>query len=252
MFQFAKEVKKENKHDTINRLRQDLLRWQGVTSLVSQAERIGLGAIENAFPGGVFPSFGVYEFISMSREDSAATSGFIGGLLSRLTQDGGVCLWISTSRLLFPPSVHAFGVLPDRVVFVDISRERDVLWATEEALKCSGLAAVVAELQEMDFVQSRRLQLAVEKSRMTGLIMRCNPRLVGSTACAARWRIRSLPSALTGGLPGVGFPRWEVELLKVRNGNPGKWQMEWSEGRFVSIQSGVQSGKDSIPMKKIS
>src|SRR5690606_34637344 len=131
----------------------------------------------------VFPSFGVHEFISRSREDSAATSGFMGGLLSKLIGSDGVCLWISTSRLLFPPSVRTFGVLPDRVVFVDIARERDVLWATEEALKCGGLTAVVAELQEMDFVQSRRLQLAVEKSRVTGLILRCNPRAIGSTAC---------------------------------------------------------------------
>ena len=241
-----------NKSEIVYRLRQDLLKWQGVTPPESHTNRIGLGPVEAAFPGAVFPSFGVHEFISRSREESAATSGFMGGLLARLTTGAGVCLWISTSRLLFPPSVSAFGVVPDRVVFVDVARERDVLWATEEALKCSGLVAVVAELQDMDFVQSRRLQLAVEKSRVTGLILRCTPRTVGSTACAARWRICSLPSVLDDELPGVGFPRWEVELLKVRNGNPGQWQMEWSEGRFVPIQSGGQSGNISIPMKKIS
>jgi protein ImuA len=25
----------------------------------------------------------------------------------------------------------------------------------------------------------------------------------------------------------MGFPRWEVELLKVRNGKPGKWLVQW-------------------------
>jgi protein ImuA len=44
--------------------------------------------------------------------------------------------------------------------------------------------------------------------------------------------VTPLPSITEDGLPGVGFPRWEVELLKVRNGRPGKWQMEWSEGQF--------------------
>lgn len=242
----------ESKGDTINRLKQDLLRWQGVTPPETHARRVGLGPVEEAFPSAVFPSFGVHEFISRSRQDSAACSGFIGGLLSRLTQGNGVCLWISTSRLLFPPSLGAFGMMPDRVVFVDIARERDILWATEEALKCTGLTAVVAELQEMDFVQSRRLQLAVEKSRVTGLILRCNPRLVGSTACVARWCIRPLPSIPTDGLPGVGFPRWEVELLKVRNGNPGCWQMEWSEGRFVPTLPDEQLRNRSIQLKRIS
>jgi len=33
----------------------------------------------------------------------------------------------------------------------------------EEALKCAGLAAVIGEVREMDFKQSRRLQLAVEQ-----------------------------------------------------------------------------------------
>lgn len=240
-----------NKSDIVNRLKQDLLRWQGVTLSESHAKQIGLGPVEAAFPGAVFPSFGVHEFISRSREESATTSGFMGGLLSRLMSGEGVCLWISTSRLLFPPSIRAFGVVPDRVIFVDVARERDVLWATEEALKCSGLIAVVAELQEMDFVQSRRLQLAVEKSRVTGLILRCNPRTVGSTACAARWHIRSLPSVMADELPGVGFPRWEVELLKVRNGNPGQWQLEWSEGRFVPILSARQTDQKTIPMRKI-
>jgi protein ImuA len=36
-------------------------------------------------------------------------------------------------------------------------------------------------------------------------------------------------------MPGVGFPRWNVELLKVRNGRPGTWQIEFTEGRFKHI-----------------
>jgi len=33
----------------------------------------------------------------------------------------------------------------------------------------------------------------------------------------------------------VGFPRWNVELLKVRNGNPGAWKIEWSAGSFRPV-----------------
>jgi protein ImuA len=36
-------------------------------------------------------------------------------------------------------------------------------------------------------------------------------------------------------MPGVGFPRWNVELLKVRNGQPGNWQVEWMDGRFNPV-----------------
>ena len=91
-------------------------------------------------------------------------------------QPGGACIWISAARKIFPPGLKAFGIEPDRVIFVDLKREKDVLWATEEVLKCEGLAAVASEIRELSFTVSRRLQLAVEKSRVTGFILRDNPR----------------------------------------------------------------------------
>ena len=240
----------DSKRELIDRLKQDILRLQGFAAPESRAAgNIGLGAVEDAFPNGIFPRGSVHEFISENREQGAVTCGFIEGLLCRLMEKGGACLWISTSSVLFPPAAKAFGVEPDRIVFVVMPREREVLWATEEALKCKGLAVVVAELQEMDFVQSRRLQLAVEKSKVTGLVIRHNPRRIGSTACAARWKITSLPSELEEGLPGVGDPRWEVELLKVRNGNPGSWQVGWSDNGFAPMLKPTQ--KDTKSERRI-
>ncbi|QNL48729.1 Error-prone repair protein ImuA [Olivibacter sp. SDN3] len=242
----------KDKHEVLSQLKKDLLFWQGFRRKESHMDSIGLGPLEAAFPNGVFPTGSIHEFISTCREESAVSSGFISGLLAKLMKNGGVCIWISSVKALFPPSIKTFGVEPDRIIFVYTEREKDVLWATEEALKCEGIAAVIAELQELDFVQSRRLQLAVEKSGVTGFVLRSNPRRIGATACVARWRISSLSSELEEGLPGVGFPRWEVELLKVRNGNPGTWKLEWSEERFVpvtqsqeaihSIEQGRKSG----------
>lgn len=224
----------DDKQELISRLKKDILLWQGFRSTENLQEKVGLGAIEKAFPNGMFPVGSIHEFVSMSREDAAASSGFIGGVLAALMRGGGVCLWISTARVLFPPSIKAFGVKqPDHILFVRMDREKDVLWAMEEALKCSGITAVIAELHGLNFVQSRRLQLAVEKSRVTGFVLRHNPRTLDPTACVARWRVRPIESILDEGVPGVGFPRWEVELLKVRNGNPGKWQIEWSAEGFV-------------------
>ncbi|MEJ7693343.1 Error-prone repair protein ImuA, partial [Daejeonella sp.] len=152
-----------------------------------------------------------------------------------LMQHGGACLWISMRRTLFPPSLKVFGVEPDRLIFVDLKRERDVLWAMEEALKCKGLSAVIGELGEISFTETRRLQLAAEQSRVTGFVLRSDPKKLSATACVARWNITSLPSELETGMPGVGFPRWNVELLKVRNGNPGSWKVEWSAGQFRPV-----------------
>jgi len=218
------------KADIIAQLQKDLLPLQGFKHVANDnAIDTGLGPVNYAFPNGVFPLGAIHEFIA---EDTAATGGFIAGILSALMQNGGACLWVSSWRTLFPPALLSFGISPDKIIFIDLQKERDLLWAIEEALKCNGLAAVVGEIKELSFTASRRLQLAVEQSRVTGFILRAK---ATTTACVTRWKITSLPSELNDDMPGVGFPRWNIQLLKVRNGKPGSWQVEWVNGKFRPV-----------------
>jgi len=225
----------DDKQNLINKLKRDLLTWQGVPQKSTDQLLIGLGPLERTFPNGVFPQGVIHEFISCNRSESAVSCGFIAGLLGKLMKNSGICIWISSFQTLFPASFKCFGVIPESIVFVSMKKERDVLWAMEEALKCKGITAVLAEINQLDFVQSRRLQLAVEKSGVTGFVLQHNPRMLQATACAARWKITSLPSQMKDDLPGVGYPCWEVELLKVKNGNPGKCKITWSASGFEPI-----------------
>ena len=190
-----------------------------------------LGSLNDAFPDATFPTGAVHEFVCNKREEVAATNGFVSAVAGQLMKKNGVTVWISSNNSLFPPAFKLFGIDPDRIIFIQLYKEKDLLWAMEEALKCNGLAAVVCELTELSFTSSRRFQLAVEQSAVTGFILRNNPRKLTTTACVTRWQISSLPSEVAE-LPGVGFPKWNVELLKVRNGKPGSWQVEWAAGKF--------------------
>ncbi|GHE42730.1 ImuA family protein [Sphingobacterium griseoflavum] len=236
-----------DKQKTIQDLQRQILAWQGYKETGQPSLSLGLGDLEKVFPGKVFPRGAMHEFMTFCPEDKAASTGFIASLLSKLMRKGGTALWISGSPELFPPSLQTFGLEPDRMVFVCIKKEKDRLWALEEALKCDALCVVVAEINDVDFVQSRRLQLVVEESKVTGLLLRTAPRVQMTTACTVRWHIRALPSVTEGGLPGVGFPAWDVMLLKVRNGNPSHWQIAWQNNAFV-----LQQQKHSdIPGSKI-
>jgi protein ImuA len=229
----------DTKQDIISKLRKDIMLLEGFQPPTSSSSRMGLGPVEAAFPNGVFPLGAIHEFVNNQPEHAAACGGFISGILHSLMKQGGACIWISISRTLFPPALKIFGVEPDRIIFIDLKRERDVLWATEEALKCEGLSAVIAEVPDVSFTQSRRLQLAVEQSRVTGFILRNDARKLTTSACVARWKISPLASEPADEMPGVGFPRWNVELLKVRNGSPGLWKMEWAAGQFVAIEDDI-------------
>ncbi|MFD0748856.1 ImuA family protein [Mucilaginibacter calamicampi] len=225
------------KNAIISRLQKDILQWEGYRPPeAGKHAAMGLGAIEQAFPNGVLPTGTVHEVLCANTEQATAASAFISGVMAKLMQQGGVCLWIGLSANIYPSALKNFGVDADRVIFINVLNDHDVLWATEEALKCPGLVMTIAEVRDLNFKQSRRLQLAVEQSRVTGFILRNQTQKLTPTACAARWQISSLPSTPTDGMPGLGFPRWRVELLKVRNGQPGCWEMEWANGEFKVIE----------------
>lgn len=219
----------------IRNLKEEILSVEGFgTGPDSRMLDFGLGPLNIAFPGGAFPVGAIHELISSTEACAAAANGFVTGLLSTLMKNGGVCLWVSTGRKLFAPALKFFGAEPHRVIFIDVKREKEALWVMEQGLKCNSLAAVVAELRDISFAESRRLQLAVETSKVTGFLHRQRPRTENTLACVSRWKIRPLASR-AGELPGVGFPCMEVELVKIRNGRPGIWQFEWKNGAFKVV-----------------
>lgn len=224
-----------SKSDIIAQLQKEILPLQGYRpGADNMGFDAGLGFIKHAFPNASFPLGAMHEFFCTGVEDVCSSAGFISGIVSSIMKKGGVSVWINSTRNIFPPALKSFGIDPDKIIFVNLKKEKEILWAMEEALKCEGLAAVIAETPEISFTASRRFQLAVEQSRVTGFIIRCNPKNLATT-CVTRWKISSLPSATDNDLPGVGYPRWNVELVKVRNGTPGQWQLEWVNGRFRHV-----------------
>jgi protein ImuA len=239
------------KNEIIRQLKEKILVIEGFSS-GGDARYLdfGLGPINNSFPGGIFPVGAIHEFVSPTEACFAAANGFISGLLNTFQKKGGVCMWISTGRKLFPPVLKFFGIEPHRIIFIDVKRDKEALWVTEQALKCNSLAAVVTELRNVSFAESRRLQLAVGESKVTGFLHRHHPYINNTLSCVSRWQVNPMASRLPEGLPGVGFPRWEVELIKMRNGKPGTWQIEWLDGTFRYLPVQKQIVSDSTIAKK--
>lgn len=234
--------------EIIQQLQKKVLALQGFkTAAKDSGESFGLGALELCFPNATFPTGTIHEFLAENPEQIAASEGFIAGLLAKLMEKGNACIWISKNRRLFPPAMQKFGVNAQNIIFIDLTREKEILWVMEEALKCEGLAAVIADLAEIDFAQTRRLQLAVEKSQVTGILLRKEQKKISNTACTVRWQVKPQPSQLPDGLPGVGNPNWEVSLLKVRNGQTGSFLIQWAENHFAPFS--MTTAKD-IPFTK--
>lgn len=220
--------------DIINRLRHAILPLQGYrASLQKSAVKIDLGDINTAFPNAIFPLGAIHEFMVNGAGSKASSVGFVSAIVAALMKENGVVLWISADRTIFPPALACFDIEPHRIIFIDLSNQKEVAWAVEEALKLNGLAAVIGEINELDFTTSRRLQLAVEKSQVTGFLLNNSKKKNNSNACLCRWHIQAAPGMAIDDLPGVGYPCWKVELVKVRNGRPGAWEIAWMNGQFT-------------------
>jgi protein ImuA len=142
-------------------------------------------------------------------------------------------LWCLPRPDLHGPGLAAHGLDPGRVVMVSAPRDAEILWAMEEGLRAPGIAAVVGEVGGLPAVASRRLQLAAERSGITAFLLRrwrdggqaARERALPNAA-TTRWRIAALPSGPLRNEPGVGRPRWRVELLRCRGGEPACWEVE--------------------------
>jgi protein ImuA len=207
--------------------------------------------IDRSLPGGGLACGALHEILGAGgdEEDGALAAAFAAWILRRLISptspaqsltrpglsllEGGMVLWCLPSSDLYGPGLAAHGLDPGRVVLVQTPRDAEILWAMEEGLRASGIAAVVGEIGTLPAVASRRLQLAAERSGITAFLLRrwreggqaARERILPNAA-ATRWRITALPSHPLHNEPGVGHPRWRVELLRCRGGEPGCWEME--------------------------
>lgn len=154
-------------------------------------------------------------------EEAAATL-FAAGIATRASS--GPVLWALSRFDLYAPGLEQAGLPPERLLFAQARNDRELLAVMEDALRHRGLAAVVGEVRCVDMTASRRLQLAAADGQTPALLLRrwrkrelCP--LSAPSAATTRWRIGCVPSAPLG-VPGVGRPRWTVELVRQRNGNP--------------------------------
>jgi len=234
----------------------------GLTALRQQVRRIeqgavsghrrpvaplGLEALDTALPGGGLPLGALHEIEGERAEwDDGVTLGFCLALLARMERafptSGQISpksiLWISRQGDLYPPALAGQGLDPGRFLLVRARSDAEVLWAMEEGLRCRRLAAVVGEVEGLDRLAGRRLQLAAEASldgtggvTAFALHRHFRPLRGGRAASAAlsRWRVTAAASQDAAGASFIGRPRWRLDLLRCRGAAPGSWQVEWDD-----------------------
>jgi protein ImuA len=223
-----------------------------VKPLASMSVPTGLQPLMAHFAGGVFPAGVVHEMVVTTQQQQAATHGFLAGVIAQCLPANGVVVWVGTGLQVFPAGLAYWGLQPHKHIFIQPQNAKQVNWVIEEALQCSGITAVVASSSTaISFTNSRRFQLAAEKTNVTGFIQTQNS-TGQANACYSRWLVQPAKSIAIQGLPGVGSVAWQVQLQKIRNGKVGKWQVQWAASEQLLVVPTVQQLMPpvSIPIKK--
>lgn len=107
----------------------------------------------------------------------------------------------------------------DRLLLLTPSGETDLLWTVEECLRAAPVALVIAEPQQpLSLTAGRRLQLAAEAGRTTGLMLIREG--AGSNATESRWSCEPV----AGGQDST-LHQWSS--IKNKKGTLGDWTVNW-------------------------
>jgi protein ImuA len=240
--------------------------WRGAKS-----DRIALGSENFSLDrvlGGGLQTGALHDIVAADPRDGAAASAFASALAIRF---GSACargafVWIvedigaREEGLPYAPGLRLHGLDPARLILVRTIHVRDTLWVMEEALKCKGVSAVLAETwakaRDYSLTVSRRLALAARAGGAAGLLRHAaasGEADAMTSAAATRFEIaarRSLPLPAAGrGPPLPGPAAWGVRVARMRAGAAGLGRaLDWQKFSDVAWDHEETCFRDALSL----
>ncbi len=205
-----------NQLSPLTDLRSKLVRITGISRRSATAGvPIGVAEIDALLPGCSLARGGFHELLG----DQGTITSFLAALLGRQKTIQHV-LWITPSADLYPGGFAQLGLSHRRLTIACTRQTDNRLWATEEALKDLPGGAVVAEVEQADLTETRRLQLAAESSGSIGFLVRRDRQ---PSAALTRWRVEPARSRDLR-------PTWHLTLERAKGAEAtGSWVVEFDD-----------------------
>lgn len=165
----------------------------------------GHGALDAELPGGGWPLGAISEIL---QPPGVCQEWRL--LLPALTRTPGPVVLVGPPQVPFGPGLAAQGLDARRLLWVGAAAPAARLWATEQALRCAEVVAVLAWLPQVRTEQLRRLQLAAQTHSKLLFVLRPAAAQSESSPAVLRLLLVRAPSA------GVAPDALRVQILKRR------------------------------------
>ena len=196
----------------VTQLQTELRRWENARRPAGAARAsTGCPELDRLFPGGGVARGTLVEWLAQGAGGGAMWLALIAA--REACQGHGPLVVIDSGGTFYPPAAVRAGIDPERLIVVRATMARDENWALDQALRSSGVGAVLCMTDRLKQRTARRLQLAAETSGGVGFLVR--PAAVRGEPCWSE--VRLLVESRTG----TAGPRWQgrrltVEVLKTR------------------------------------
>lgn len=195
------------------------------------ASPTGFSELDKALPAGGWQCGTVVEL--MPEQTGIGEFRLLAPTLTRITRER-YALLVAPPFIPFAPALRKHGVVLDRLIIIEAKTSEDVLWATEQALRCKSFGAVVAWPASVRDREVRRLQLAAEAGGSIGFLYRSPSAARESSPAAMRLRLRS------------GAEGLQIDVLKCRGGRSGfQTSIDPSSADWESFES--TDGASALP-----
>ena len=228
-------------------------------------------------PHGGLKLGALHEFLSdgLEAELAPAVTAFAATAAARILRiREGYALWALSRADCYAPGLARFGLEPSRIVWVECRKDAEVLGVMEEALHSRALCRRYrrdgnAELEDGPEARRRGAPIGGHCPFLRRPLFQSSKTGSGpSGAASTRWRVCAVPDRHPGNAngvirdlqnqqhgslngpgyrqavsgtaqPGLGPPRWRLDLEYCRNGRPASWIVEALDG---SDGEGLQAG----------
>ncbi len=158
----------------------------------------GCVALDALLPAGGYEAGSVVEYLRTAPACGASTLAW-GAAAAAMQATSGFLVVVDTQHNVFPPTLTSHGIDLGKVIFVRPQSQADALWAVDQALRTSAVAAVVAELERIDDRSARRLQLAAECGAGLALLLRSAAARKQPSWAEVQWLVRTVPTTRATG-----------------------------------------------------
>jgi cell division inhibitor SulA/protein ImuA len=194
---------------TINRLLDSTPQlWKGRQANRSQsALSTGHVRLDARLPGNGWPLGAVAELFS--RKPGLGELSLLFPALADIGEQGQWVILVDPPWIPYPASLQGGGLLLERLLMVRTHKEKESLWACEQALRNGRGGAVLAWPERISFTRLRRLQIAAEANAKLAFLFRPESALRNASPAALRLQLE----------PGNHYGT-RINVIKCRDSRP--------------------------------